>query len=105
MSFRHDGKKSHAFNQWKARNRSDLLRCGVSPSVLGDWRDWWYFLEHGEHPVARFNLTDLSPEQREAMETFLVREYGDDACSAAHVCIIVLRGLAGRVRANAEDGT
>ena len=98
MSFRHDGRRSHAWNQWKSRHRDELLRCGVSPSLLEEENRWSHFLEHGWDPDSGFKLEDLSPAEGEALEAFLVREYGDGDHSGAHVCITDLRRIGGRLR-------
>jgi hypothetical protein len=98
MSFRHDGRKSHAWNQWRSRHRDELLRCGVHPALLERDNRWVHFLEHGWDPDSGFKVEDLTPAQGEALEAFLVREYGDDDYSAAHVCITDLRRIGGRLR-------
>lgn len=98
MSFRHDGRKTHAWNQWKSRHRDEVLRCGVPPTLLEDEHRWAVFLEHGYDSQAGFSVADLSPDQGAALEEILTRAYGDDDRSAANVCITGLRRVGGRLR-------
>ena len=78
MSFRRAGAASHAWQQWVAKNRDTLLRCGISNQLIRSERDWVYFVGHGEHPQFAFAVTDLGSGQAKILLEFLRAEYGDD---------------------------
>ena len=76
MSYKHNGKASHRWCQWLARHRDDLIRCGVPDFVLVDELYWLRFLEEDAcDRVTGWNPRFLSPQQAQALRSFLLVEY------------------------------
>ena len=78
MSFRHDGKKSHEWQQWCEQHRDELVRTGVPDSVLQTKFHWIRFLEESYDQWTGWSPDSLSPDRTRALHAFVLREYGNE---------------------------
>jgi hypothetical protein len=78
MSFRHNGKKSHEWQEWCQTHRDELVRAGVPDSVLQTEFHWLRFLEEGYDQWTGWSPEMLSPEQARALHTFILQQYGNE---------------------------
>ncbi len=73
MSFRRDGRRSHRWKAWVRTNQEFLdTQCGLPVSVINDWEEWSYFLDHATPMTAHF--PEPTAKQWKSLRDFLTRE-------------------------------
>jgi hypothetical protein len=78
MSFKHNGNKSHKWQQWLEAHRRELCESGVPDAVLRTELHWIRFLQEGCDYASGWDSSMLSPSQARALHSFIQREYGDE---------------------------
>jgi hypothetical protein len=77
MTFKRDGKKSHAWNKWLDAHRRELCEGGVPDAVLRTEIHWVGFLEEECDYESGWFPNMLAPAQARILHAFIQREYGD----------------------------
>jgi hypothetical protein len=75
MGFRRDKEAARNWTTWLLRNRDDFLAAGVPDFVLNDEKRFHRFCGEGFDAESGFGTKLLTPEQRQLLRIFLIREF------------------------------
>jgi len=76
MGFRKRSDEQHAWNQWVAKVRTELINIGLPDFLWESQKRWYHFVEHGYDHLARWKPEMMTAAQRESLIRFIEREHG-----------------------------